>query len=184
MSSLIFLEWSIFGQNLINRKSFSMRSNLPTARQTDWISVIPHLIIFGLIMGTYFLADSKEFIIYGALTYLFISYGLKNFIPINQRVGMRLIHRREFLNAIPYFQSSYDFFNKNSWIDKYRYITLLSSSKMCYREMALNNIAFCYSQIGEGDKATAYYNRTLEEYPGNEMAKAALNFIHSVDRKD
>ena len=94
---------------------------------------------------------------------------------------MRLVHKKEFQNAIPYFHKSYDFFNKHSWIDKYRYVTLLSSSKMCYREMALNNIAFCYSQIGEGDKAVEYYSQTLEEYPDNEMAKAALNFISSVD---
>ncbi len=160
-----------------------MASNLPTARQVDWISLIPHLAVLGLLMFAYFIGDSKEYIIYGALTYLVLSYGLRNFIPIDHKLGMRLVHKKEFENAIAYFHKSYDFFTKNSWLDKYRYITLLSSSKMCYREMALNNIAFCYSQIGEGDKAIGYYNQTLEEYPDNEMAKAALNFINSVDRR-
>lgn len=160
-----------------------MASNLPIARQVDWISVIPHLVVMGLIMLAYFLADSKEFIIYGALAYLALSYSLRNFIPIDHKVGMRLVHKKEFQSAIPYFHKSYDFFNKHSWIDKYRYVTLLSSSKMCYREMALNNIAFCYSQIGQGENAIDYYNRTIEEYPHNEIAKAALNLISSLDKR-
>jgi tetratricopeptide (TPR) repeat protein len=160
-----------------------MASNFPTARQVDWISIIPHLVIMGLIILAYFFADSKEFIIYGAATYVMLSYCLRNFIPIDHKVGMRLVHKREFENAIPCFHKSYDFFNKHSWIDRYRYVTLMSSSKMCYKEMALNNIAFCYSQIGDGDKAVEYYNRTLEEYPDNEMARAALNLISSVDRR-
>ena len=44
--------------------------------------------------------------------------------------------------AINEFQKSYDFFEKNQWVDKYRYLTLLTASKSSYREMALNNIAF------------------------------------------
>ena len=160
-----------------------MASNLPTSRQRDLVSIIPHLTIMGLLMFAYHQIDSEEFIIYGALTYLVLSYGLKNFIPLNHRVGMRLVHKREFQNAIPYFEKSYDFFVKYAWLDKYRYLTLLSSSKMCYREMALTNIAFCYSQIEEGDKAIEYYSRTIAEYPDNEMAKAALNLIHSIDKK-
>ena len=132
-------------------------------------------------MFAYFQIDPEEFAIYSALTYLVLSYGLNNFIPLDHRTGMRLVNKKEFENAIPYFQKSYDFFSKYSWLDKYRYIMLLSSSKMCYREMSLTNIAFCYSQIGQGNKAIEYYNRTLEEYPENDMAKAAINLIQSVD---
>ncbi|UPT66229.1 MAG: hypothetical protein M0D57_17375 [Sphingobacteriales bacterium JAD_PAG50586_3] len=92
---------------------------------------------------------------------------------------MKLVKQKDYKDAISYFVKSYDFFNYYSWVDKYRYITLLSSSLMCYREMALNNIAFCYGQIGEGQLAEEYYLRTLSEYPDNEMAKAALNLINA-----
>lgn len=128
-------------------------ASLPTARQVNLISVILHFIIMAFVILAYFLAGSREFVIYGALTYLTISFTLRYFIPIDHRVGMRLVHKKEFRNAISYFKRSYAFFNKNLWIDKYRFVTLLSSSNMCYNEMALNNIAFCYSQVSEGDKA-------------------------------
>ncbi len=157
-----------------------MASNLPIARQVKWIFLVPQLIILALLMFAYFLADAPEYIAYGALSYLVLSYSLRNFIPLDHRVAMRLVHKRAFQNAIPYFISSYEFFDKHSWIDRYRAFTLLSSSAMCYREMALNNIAFCFSQTGQGAKAIEFYKRTLAEYPGNEMAKAALNLINSV----
>lgn len=160
-----------------------MASNLPTARQVDWISIIPHLAIMWLIMFAYFMANSTQFIIFGALTYLVLSYSLRNFVPLDHKVGMRLVHKKEFQNAVPYFHKSYDFSNKYSWIDKYRYVTLLSSSKMCYKEIALNNIAFCYGQLGEGEKAVEYYSYLHKEYPDNEMAKAALNLINSCVKK-
>ena len=75
-----------------------MLSNLPTARQVDWISAIPHITIMGLMMYGYFLADSEGFILYGALTYLVLSYSLKNFVPLDHKVGMRLVHKKEFQN--------------------------------------------------------------------------------------
>jgi hypothetical protein len=45
--------------------------------------------------------------------------------------------------------------------------------------MALNNIAFSYSQIGEGEKSVLYYSRMLAEYPDSDLAKTALNFINT-----
>ncbi|HEX3165740.1 MAG TPA: tetratricopeptide repeat protein, partial [Chitinophagaceae bacterium] len=76
-----------------------------------------------------------------------------------------------------------DYFAKNNWVDKYRYLTLLSSSKMTYKEMGLCNIAFCYSQTGNGQKAKEYYEQALREFPENGLAIAALNMLKSVDNK-
>ena len=59
-------------------------------------------------------------------------------------------------------------------------ITLFSASKMSYREMDLNNIAFCYSQIGNGTKSKEYYEKTLSEFPESIMAKTALKLINSA----
>lgn len=49
--------------------------------------------------------------------------------------------------------------------------------------MALCNIAFCYGQIGEGQKAKEYYQQTLTEYPENGMAQAGINMLNLVDNK-
>ena len=95
---------------------------------------------------------------------------------------MQLVKKHEYAGAIQFFEASYRFFTDNSWIDKYRYITLLSSSAMDYREMALCNIAFCYSQIGEGPKARAYYQQVLKTYPDNGLAQTALRMMESVEK--
>lgn len=157
-----------------------MASNVPIVRQMSWLSVGPQITFMGLLMFSYYLAGAEDFILYGALTYLAISFGLRYFIPKNHREGMALVKEKNFEEAIPHFEKSYEFFKKYSWIDKYRFLTLLSSSKMCYKEMALNNIAFCYGQIGNGKKAIEYYHRTLIEYPDNELAKAGLNLLKAV----
>ena len=46
--------------------------------------------------------------------------------------------------------------------------------------MALCNIAFCYSQIGNGTKAIAFYKKTLEEFPENGLAHSALKMLNST----
>ena len=55
----------------------------------------------------------------------------------------------------------------------------MSASAMSYREMALCNIAFCYSQIGKGMKAIEYYQRVLKEFPNSGLAQSALRMIES-----
>src|SRR5690606_3162769 len=99
--------------------------------------------------------------LFGVAIYLGISIILRTTIPKDHSKGMKKIREGNFSDAIPDFVKSYDFFTKHIWIDKYRYITLLSSSRVSYREMALNNIAFSYGQIGNGEKAKEYYEQTL-----------------------
>jgi Tfp pilus assembly protein PilF len=55
---------------------------------------------------------------------------------------------------------------------------------MWYREMALNNIAFCYGQIGDGANAKKYYLKTLEEFPGNPLATAGLALMRAAENNN
>lgn len=156
-----------------------MSSTVPIVRQAAWPSAIPQLIIMGLLILLWYGLAIGNPVVNGALTYLVISFCLRTFIPGDHRRGMKLVKQEKYQEAIPYFEKSYDFFKKHHWLDKYRYITLLSSSKMTYSEMALVNIAFCYGQIGDGINSKAFYERTLKEFPHNGMAKAALNMLNS-----
>ncbi len=131
-------------------------------------------------LSWYFFKPEKA-ILYGALSYLVISFSLRNLIPKDHRNGMRKVKNGNFKKAISDFNNSYGFFEKNNWIDKYRFLTLLSSSRMSYKEMALNNIAFCYSQIGNGIKSKEFYERTLREFPESGLAKAGLNMLNSTN---
>lgn len=154
-----------------------MNSKTPTIRQIYWISVIPHLIIMGLLILFFYQHNPETAFMFGSGTYLIMSFGLRYFVPRSHRIGMKMVNQQKFLDAITYFESSYDFFGRNNWIDKFRFVTLLSSSKTSYKEMALNNIAFCYAQAGNGLKSREYYEKTLSEFPNSGMAKAGLNLL-------
>lgn len=160
-----------------------MSSKVPTVRQINWFFIIPHLFVLGAIIFTWNIFYPEESTLLGTTTYLLISFSLRSFIPKNHRKGMKLVKSEEFKQAIPYFKKSYDFFKKNNWIDKYRFLTLLSSSRMKYQEMALVNIAFSYGQAGNGKKSKEYYTRTLKEFPQNGLAKTSLRMFNSIENK-
>ena len=126
--------------------------------------------------------NPEKAFLFGAMTYLVISFSLRNLIPKDHRNGIKKNNVENFKDAIPDFEKSYAFFKKYEWIDKYRFITLLSSSKMSYREMALANIGFCYSQIGDGIKSKEYYERTLKEFPESGLAKSALKMMSAMEK--
>jgi len=156
-----------------------MATNVPTVRQVAWISLIPQLILMGIIIYIYDLQEFDDPFLFGALTYLILSFGLRNLVARDHRNGMKHVKKQQFESAIPLFEKSVAFFTKNNWIDKFRFLTLLSSSKMTYKEMGLCNIAFCYSQISNGQKAKEYYELALKEFPDNGLAAAGLKMINS-----
>jgi tetratricopeptide (TPR) repeat protein len=157
-----------------------MSSKTPTIKQVAWISILPQMIVMGLFMLLWYQYDQQDFIIYGTASYLILFYILRRLIPKNHRTGMKEVRTENFERAIANFEKSYAFFKKHDWIDKYRFLVLLSSSSITYKEMALNNIAFCYGQIGQGDKSKEFYERTLKEYPESGIAKAALRLLNST----
>lgn len=159
-----------------------MSSKTPIVRQIAWISLIPQLTLMGLLMMCFYLLQSSNPILYGALTYMAISFVLRTFISKDHMEGVRLVKAQKFSEAIPFFERSYHFFSNNPWIDKYRFLTLLSSSRISYWEMALCNVAFCYSQVGEGKMAIEWYTRTLKEFPDSGLAQTALRMLlHSTE---
>jgi tetratricopeptide (TPR) repeat protein len=160
-----------------------MASNVPTIRLISWISVIPQIAFMLILIFIYHKLNLTDPVIYGSITYLALSIALRNLVPKSHREGLNLTKEHKFENAIPKFENSYKFFTENNWIDKYRFIILLSSSKMSYREMALCNLAFCYSQIGNGQKAIEYYKKTLAEYPKNGIAQTGLKMLTSIENK-
>lgn len=157
-----------------------MSSKTPVIRQVAWISIVPHLLVMGGIMFLRSLFNERQYILFGAITYLVISQSLRRIIAKDQRAGMVKVKQEKFNEAIPCFEKSYDFFKKYHWIDQYRYITLLSSASTSYKEMALVNIAYCYGQMGEGARAKEAYERALSEYPKSGIAKAGLRLMNAV----
>jgi hypothetical protein len=60
---------------------------------------------------------------------------------------------------------------------------LTVSSPYSYREIALVDIAVCYSQTGEGEKSKQAYQRILAEFPDKMVAQVALKAIEAFEQK-
>lgn len=154
-------------------------------RKTAWISIFPQLAVMGTLMFVFSLFIRPIYIdvILGSATYLVLSMVLERGIAHNHKKGISLTKKGNYTQAIEEYKKSYDLFCKHSWIDKYRYITLLSSSSYSYTEMALVNLAFCYLHCENVELAKQYYQKTLKLFPDNEMAINALNAIKSFESK-
>jgi len=157
-----------------------MASKKPIVKQVALLSFFPQLALLTAMIFFARWMGFNNFVIPGALMYLAISLPLRFGVPHHHRKGIALFKKGLFEDAIPFFENSYSFFKRNSWIDKYRYVILLSSSQISYTEMALLNIAFCYGQSGDEKKSKTYYEKTLAEFPDSEIAKTSLQMFQAA----
>lgn len=161
-----------------------MASKVPVVKQVNWIALLPQFMVIGIIYTIYGSFEIKEPFLFGVITYFVLAMLLRNLIAKEHRQAIKMVKLHQYEIAIHLFEESVDYFSRNSWVDKYRSITLLTVSRMGYKEMGLCNIAFCYSQIGEGQTAKEYYELTLSEFPENGLAQAGLKMLTSFDHSD
>lgn len=164
----------------LSNSPYAMASKVPLTLQTTWIFLIPHLL---LILVLYFIFDgimTSDPLIYAIAVYLILHYLLRRLIPGDHRNGIRLMKEEKFEEAINCFEKSIEFFGKYPWLDKYRYLLILSSAKMSYREMALCNIAFAMTQTNRGKEAKLKYEEILRQYPDNVLAITGLRTMESA----
>lgn len=136
----------------------------------------------GLTMAALHFAGVDEAILLGAFVFALLSISLRLLVPKKHRRGIALYKKKRYAEAIPHFEESYRFFTTNKWVDDFRFLTMFSSSRISYREMALLNVAFCHALAGDGAKSKEYYHQTFTEFPGSEIAKASLKMIDSIER--
>jgi tetratricopeptide (TPR) repeat protein len=158
-----------------------MTSSIPIVRQAAWLSVLPQIVILLLLVAIAHLLGVREALLVGAIAYLAISFILRLTVPVHHRRGIGLLKQERFAEAIPHFFKSYEFFTQHHWVDRWRAVTMLSSSRISYKEMALLNAAFCLAQTGERDRSIQEYKRVLAEFPGSKMAEAALRLLEPQD---
>ncbi len=154
-----------------------MPSNLPVIKQGSALSFLIQTLI---LVGFYFLFRSvnKDMALFYALAvFLVILFLVRYFVPIHHRRGIIHYRRHAFDQAIPHFEKSYAFFLRHSWLDRWRFIFILSSSKISYTEMALLNIAFCKGQTGDKQGAIDGYNKALEQFPESQIAVSSLRML-------
>ena len=146
-------------------------------RPLSWINAGINLAILSLFGSIGYLVDRVNGIFLATVIFLVTSQLLRRVIARHHRSAIGHCRRQQYGLAIPEFHKSADFFCRHEWVDQYRAVKMLSAAAMCYREMALVSLGFCYAQTGEGASARQSYEQCLREYPGNAMAQAALNLM-------
>lgn len=160
-----------------------MSSKVPVYSQISWPSFIVQMMIIFIFSLIFEKLSISEPILIASLLYIIVAFILRKTITKDHRNGMRILKQHQYFESIPYFEKSIVFFEQNAWIDTNRFITLFSYSKISYKEMALCNIAFAYSQIGEGENAIIYYEKVKAINPSNGLAIAGLNMLNSIKQK-
>ncbi len=154
-----------------------MASKLPVVKQVAWLSLIPQIILLVIIFSVCSRFFPEYPYVIGFSIYFIVFYLLRTLIPSCHRRGVKLFRKKRYEEAIPCFQESYSFFSRNPWLDKYRFLTMLSSSRISYVEMALLNEAFCLAQLERKAEAIGKYETVLQRFPDSEMAISALKML-------
>lgn len=144
-----------------------MASKIPIIRHTNIFFFIPQIAILLALIFTLKLLGVPHYLLMGISLYFLLSIYLKVLIPKWHRKGVFYLKKGVFKEAIICFQKSYNYFQKNSWIDQYRAFTLFSTSQISYAEMALMNIIYCYEQLGDKQNAKKYHKILQEKFPQN-----------------
>jgi tetratricopeptide (TPR) repeat protein len=164
-----------------------MGSSNTVVRQTSWLMVVPQLLVLALCMALTGLALWPRLGIasasVGAFAYLAYSFGSRWVLLRPHRNGLRLTSDGNFPEAIRSFEQSYAFFSKHGWIDRYRYLTMLTPSAISFREMALINIAYCYVQMEDWARAKHSYQSILAQFPNSQLARRALELLDNIERQ-
>ncbi len=153
----------------------------PLINYISWKSILPPLLVATvLILLARFLLPVRElaeaFAIGGGV-FVAYTFGARHFIASANRRGLKAVAQQEYEAALEYFEESYAFFSRNRWLDRYRSITLMSSSLWSYREMALMNILTVHVRKKDFAAATEAGRRVLEEFPDNQIAQSTYDML-------
>ena len=143
----------------------------------NYISLALQLLFLLVLYWVFIKSGSDEAALWAGMVYLVLAYGLRYFVTIDHRKGMRELKLDEYDNALLSFQKSFYFFTKYPWIDRFRVFTTFSASKFCYRETAMVNQAFALVYLNRKEEAKALYEVCLKEYPENSIAFYALKTL-------
>lgn len=152
-------------------------SKTPIVRPVSKVNLAVTLSLLVIIVLVGYAFNRSYGVMFGAIIYLGLSQFLARTVPRHHRRAIRHCKNKEFESAISEFHKSIEFFERFSWVDQFRSVTMLSGSGMCYREMALVSLGFCYAQIGEVMSARQHYEQCMQEFPNNEMAKSAVRLM-------
>lgn len=114
-----------------------------TPNSINFVALALQIALFFLLYLAFQKSGSDEAALWAAMTYLVCAFGLRYFVPLDHRKGMREMKLGNYSNALIHFEKSYTFFSRYRWIDRFRVFTMFSVSKLSYREMAVMYKEIC-----------------------------------------
>lgn len=139
------------------------------------------IIVYSLLLAFYPLPKFHSIIIGMALYFILSTLG-RIFLLKAHRKGMIQVHRKNFRQAAIFFKESDEFLGRHPWLDELRWLLLMSSSAVSFREMALYNAAYCYVQMGQGRDARDLYQRLLTRYPQTPLRAKTEEILNALKK--
>ena len=154
-----------------------VRPPMPVIHQIAWVSLVLQLLIVAVFIGVAVYFNVPKPILAATLAYIVLAAVIRMLLTSHHRRGMHYARQGRLELAILDFQKSYEFFHRHPWLDEMRYIFLLSTSRVSYREMGLLNLAYCDLWADRGEDAVRTYLRTIEEFPNSGLAWTGIKLF-------
>ena len=162
----------------------NLPQQMPVVRQLYWIALIPQftaIVVLAIVVHVVRPGLEIPFDIFiAALAYFIFCRAMRATFVRDHRKGMKAYRAQKFQDAISHFEASHRFFSAHRGLDRWRSLLFGVASQNPYRVIALCNMAYCYSQAGDGQKAIKLYEQALQEQPDCTLAKASLNMLRSA----
>ena len=167
-------------RQVCTRKTMNTRTIF--VRQISWTVVLRPLVALAAIAVATAIAGLPSGIVWGLGLFAAYWHGSRRLISGRHRRGVGLLKQGRYREAIVYLQESLAFFNRHPWIDRLRCIVVMNPSAASYRERDLNNIAFCWAQLGDRKRARECYETCLARFPGNCVASMSIRALDAGRR--
>jgi hypothetical protein len=109
----------------------------------NFFALALQIVLFFLFYRGFQQSGSDEAALWAAMAYLVLAFGLRYFVPLDYRKGMREMKLENYDEACTHFEKSVAFFTTHTWVDRFRVFTIFSISKRSYREMSVLYNAYC-----------------------------------------
>src|SRR5262245_29675923 len=128
-----------------------MTRRAAVVRETRWVYTLIQLVLLGALVATgAILSCSPAGVFFAVGGYLAYAFGSRALLTGDHRRGIRLFRNHQYAEALPHFEQSQAFFERNAWVDRYRVLVILSPSAASYHEMSLLNQAACLIHLRRG----------------------------------
>jgi tetratricopeptide (TPR) repeat protein len=161
-----------------------MPQQMPVVRQLAWGQLIPQALAIGVLAllahAAFPSARISSAILGAALVYLVFCRISRAVFLRDHQLGIGDYRAGRFADALKHFEASRAFFVQHPRLDSFRSLLFGVAGPNPFRIVALCNMAYCHSQLGEGDRAISLYEQALSESPDCALARASLNMLRST----